>query len=533
MRFLIFLLSISLSTQAQLATDPFQLINSPYDEQNPVISPDGNTLFFTIGNHPQNVGGKKDAGDIWFSRKTGDVWSAPVHGGSLLNDRAYNAVAGVSADGNQLFIMNHFDNAEKTQALAPDGRVVLTSSATGNPAKTQGISVSINSGSSWGKPTNISIPYFQNRSQLISGHLSTDDEIFIYSAETYGTVGVEDLYVCLKKEDGSWSEPKNLGRVVNTQFQELCPWLSDDKMTLYFSTNGKQGFGSFDVYETTRLDDTWTNWSEPKNIGNDVNSNYRELYYFLLPGGQSLYTSTKDSDGYGDIKLFSPSLDQKQDTVLLQDPVVIKPVQKIINDNETKVTGLVRDAKTSEVINAKIVFTSAGYKREANPGSNGYAVVLNSTLEYNVNIEARGYVSAFEKLALNTYELRELEMNFQLQPIEIGTTVNLKNVLFVQSKTELLPESFPELDGVVEFMRTNPNVTIELTGHTDNRGVYDQLKKLSQARVDRVKNYLVGKGIDKKRIAGKGYGGTKPIASNDTEETRRLNRRVEFIIKKL
>ena len=123
-------------------------------------------------------------------------------------------------------------------------------------------------------------------------------------------------------------------------------------------------------------------------------------------------------------------------------------------------------------------------------------------------------------------------MNFKLQPIEIGATVNLKSVLFQQSTPNLLPESNDELDLIVSFLKVNPKVEILLSGHTDNRGVHDHNVRLSQKRVERVKAYLVSKGISGKRIAGKGFGGLKPIAANDTEETRRLNRRVEFTIVK-
>jgi outer membrane protein OmpA-like peptidoglycan-associated protein len=137
-----------------------------------------------------------------------------------------------------------------------------------------------------------------------------------------------------------------------------------------------------------------------------------------------------------------------------------------------------------------------------------------------------------EKLAIHTYEMKDLEMNFRLQPVEVGTTVNLKDVLFEQGKTVLLPSSYPELDLVVSFLKSNPKVRIDLAGHTDNRGIPGQNVKLSQARVDRVRDYLVTRGIEKKRISGKGYGGAKPIASNDSEETRQLNRRVEFTIKR-
>ncbi len=128
--------------------------------------------------------------------------------------------------------------------------------------------------------------------------------------------------------------------------------------------------------------------------------------------------------------------------------------------------------------------------------------------------------------------MKSLEMNFKLQPIEIGATVNLKSVLFQQSTFNLLPESNDELDLVVTLLKTNPKVEILLTGHTDNRGNPEHNQRLSQKRVERVKGYLVSKGINGKRIGGKGFGGSKPIASNDTEETRRLNRRVEFTIVK-
>ena len=123
-------------------------------------------------------------------------------------------------------------------------------------------------------------------------------------------------------------------------------------------------------------------------------------------------------------------------------------------------------------------------------------------------------------------------MNFLLQPVEAGVTVNLKNVLFAQGKSELLTESYDELDLVVSFLKTNSNVRIELSGHTDNRGVPEDNVRLSQQRVNTVKAYLVSKGIEAKRITGKGYGGSRPIAGNDTEETRRMNRRVEFTIRK-
>jgi len=515
-------LSIHTLSAQRLSNNSFQLVNSPYDELNPVISPDGRTLYFTIANRAENAGGKRDQGDIWFSVLTdNNQWAAPVHAGIVINNASYNAVAGFSANGDQMFLLSHYDSP-------------------GSTARTQGISVSRHNGSGWSKPENISIPYFQNKSGVLSGHILPDQSVFIFSAETYGTRGVEDIYVSIKNPNQKWSEPRNLGGIINTQFQELSPSLSADGRTLYFSSNGRKGSGSFDIYSSVRLDDSWTNWSTPVNMGAPFNSEGRELYYRAYEhAGFSIYASTKNSDGYGDIKMFlSDEPFQKDSTVLtvkntLDTGVKIVEVpREPVDDKNVRIYGKVSNAKTGETIGAKVFFAAPSSNQSANASVNlGYTIQLPSTDDYVVKIEAEGFVSTMEKLDIHTYEMKELEMNFRLQPVEIGITVNLKDVLFEQGKTNLLSQSYPELDLVVSFLKSNPNVKIELSGHTDNRGIPDQNDKLSQKRVDKVKTYLVSKGIKGKRITGKGYGGSKPIASNDTEETRQLNRRVEFTIK--
>jgi OOP family OmpA-OmpF porin len=531
-----FFFSLSSALCAQSISDTFRAVNSAYDEQNPVLSPDGKTLFFTIGNHPSNTGGKKDPGDIWISERQGSGWSTPVHGGSGLNDHGYNAVVGLSPDGDQLFLHGHYD---------PFASI----------AKTQGIAVSKRNGEAWGRPENIYIPYYVNKSRLLCGAISEENTVFVFSAESYGTLGVEDLYVSVK-EGNKWSEPKNLGTTINTQFQELSPSLSADKKTLYFSSNGRSGSGSFDIYSASRLDDTWTNWSTPVNLGPGINSEGRELFYRSYTSmGFALYTSTTSSDGYGDLRMYAPqegpltkdtviyaSLDTEKKenlTTLLPDRITsdasigkVVPEKIAEEKHEVKVYGKITNAKTGEVIRAKISF--AGVGEEAHhvvSGEEGYSLAVPS-MDYTIKIEASGFISTLEKLDINAFDMRDLEMNFGLQPVEVGTTVNLENVLFAQAKTDILPESYPELDLVVSFLKENPKVRIELIGHTDGRGVHADNVRLSQQRVNKVKAYLVSRGIEPRRISGKGFGGSKPITSNDTEESRRMNRRVEFVIKK-
>jgi OmpA-OmpF porin, OOP family len=497
--------------------------NTPYNELNPIVSPDGKTLYFTIANHPENLGGKKDPGDIWFCTLNPESnWSEPVHGGTLINDRGMNTIAGFSADGSEMILLGHYDPA-------------------GNAPRSQGISVSRKNGTLWTRPENITIPYFQNKSPLGTGYITPDQKILVYSAEAYGSYGVEDLYVCEKNGNGKWSAPKNLGAKINTQFQELAPSLSADGRTLFFSTTGRKGKGSFDVFRAHRVDDSWTNWSEPENIS-EINTDGRELYYRENPStGYALYTRTRNSDIYGEIKMYKTGdpipADSTQIATATPEPVIgLRDTAKATGTPTVIIHGKVLNSKTGEGIPATISFESqSAFVNgppiiQSQPG--GYTATVPSANQYVVRIEAKGYISTRERLDIQTYEMQELEMNFKLQPIEVGTTVELKDVLFEQSKTALLPQSFDELDLVVSFMKSNPSVKIELAGHTDNRGIPSQNVKLSQGRVDKVREYLISKGIEGKRISGKGFGGNKPVASNESEDTRKLNRRVEFTIRK-
>lgn len=522
--FRLVLLFITASAVGQNLTQAsFDKANSGLDEQAPVISPDLKTLFFTIANHPQNIGGKRDLGDIWISIRIGEEWSAPVHAGNLLNDGAYNSVIGISADGQQLFLSGHYSSTGK--------------------ASTQGISVSRKTGTGWSAPENISIPYFLNKSPFLQGQISKDGTVFVFSAESRDTRGGEDIYVAFRSGSGGWSEPRNLGRNINTSLQELSPAISEDHTILYFASNGRQGYGSFDIYFSQRLDDTWTNWSAPVNMGASVNSEGRELFYQPYPAsGFVLFTGKSNSDEYTDIKIYYPPkevmdslmqkvVSNKTDTIVkLTEIIREKPISK--DEKTVRVFGKVMNAKTNQPIAAEIHYQSDTLHKTVAGPDGRYEIKLPSVREYVIKVESPGYVGTMERLDIRTFEMKELEMNYKLQAIEIGTTVNLKNVLFQQSTANLLTESSDELDMVADLMKGNPKIVIELSGHTDNRGLHAHNVRLSKERVDKVKEYLVTKGVDGSRISGKGYGGIRPIAENDAEETRKLNRRVEFTIVK-
>jgi outer membrane protein OmpA-like peptidoglycan-associated protein len=510
MKYLFYLLVvISTSSYAQ-QSGPFSQVNSPYDEQNPVVSPDGKTLFITIAKHPQNIGGKRDLGDIWISVKEGDGWSVPVHGGGIINNSSFNSVAGISKDGNELYLTSHYK-------------------ANGSSPSTQGISVSHRTNIGWSVPQNITIPYFLNKSETLDGFWHEGKSVFIFAAESYKTQGAEDLYISFQRE-GKWSELINLGTVINTPLQDVSPSLNADGTKLYFASNGRSGgMGSFDIYVSNRLDDTWTSWSEPVNLSTQINSDGRELYFREFPSqGFSLYTSTRNSDGYGDVRMIKDSINTRK-------PEEVKPVvvaAPIVDANSVVITGKVTNSKNGAGIPARLIFRADSARTALGSAEGIYSIVLKRAKVYAIEIEAQGFVSLSERLDMQSMTMNTTEMNFQLQPIEVGTVVNLKSVLFELGTTDLVEESYSELNVVVDFLKTNPKVEIELEGHTDNRGDMNKNLVLSQQRVDKIKSYLVSKGIGAKRISGKGYGGSRPIATSNTEEARKLNRRVEFRIVK-
>jgi OmpA-OmpF porin, OOP family len=495
---LIFLLSQYGFSQTILS-EPFKVVNSKYDEQSPVIGVDA--LYFTVANHPDNVGGKKDPGDIWVSVYVDGNWSKPIHGGNVINDASYNAVAGFSFDGKQMYLLGHYGKK-------------------GSSPESQGISVSKLEDYGWSAPENISIPYFLNRSTSLTGMVNAEGTIFVYAADGYNNTkeGTEDIYITLKK-DGKWGEPINLGATINTPFQELSPTLSEDGKTLFFSSNGRNGHGGFDIFSSTRLDDTYQLWSRPENLEQPLNTEARELFYRQVSKGMAVFTTTRNSDGYGDIRAVVDTTDVKNHQYLNRKGVV-------------QITGTITDAKTGRAINANIFFKTDSLYFAFSSVDGSYDIKVPASKSYQIQITSTGYVNFSDHANLQEFDLKTLQMNFKLQPIEVGTVVAMKNVLFYVGTTKLLEESFPELNGVVTFLNDNPKIEIELQGHTDNRGDSKKNMVLSQQRVDVIKKYLVSKGISGKRIQGKGYGDTRPLTTNNSEEARKLNRRVEFVILK-
>jgi len=196
------------------------------------------------------------------------------------------------------------------------------------------------------------------------------------------------------------------------------------------------------------------------------------------------------------------------------------------------VTGTITNAKTGAKVKGRISFQTDSTHFMYTSEDGNYSVNVPSNKSYAVEVLAAGYVNLADRADLQVFDVKNVQINFKLQPIEVGTVVQMKNVLFYMGTTRLLEESYAELNAVVAFLNDNPKIEIELEGHTDNRGDSKKNLVLSQQRVEVIKKYLVSKGISSRRLKGKGYGDSRPVATNDTEESRKLNRRVEFLILK-
>lgn len=472
-------------------------VNTQYNEVTPNITVDGKMILFTRKNSPDNLGGVNDASDVWYSTSAdGRLWSQSKNMQPPVNSEKVNNITAIGQDNNTLLLAtgNDFELFERTVG-------------------------------GWRSKGTLGV-YYENEHRYFEATQSADGKAILFAAKNKKSLFYKDnkeekdIFVTLKNAQGRWSEPVNLGASINTIGNEASPFLAADGKTLYFASEGHPGYGDMDIFMSKRLDDTWTRWSTPINLGPEINSFGFDAYYTLPASGDYAYMCT-NAGGFGE-----------SDIVRIKLPDVIRP------DPVVLVVGKVLNAKTKKPVEAGIVFENLATRKEtgeaiSNPATGDYRVALPYGVNYGLHAKAKGYLSVNENLELvNVRTYTEMQKDLYLVPIEIGEAIQLNNVFFEQGRPLLKPESYPELDRLVQILKDNPAMEIELSGHTDNVGNPNALVNLSQQRVATVKNYLVKNGIHSARITGKGYGASQPLVKNDTEEHRRMNRRVEFKITK-
>jgi len=484
-------------------------INSDLPELRPTISPDGNLLFFVTENHPRNTkfNSVPNSQDIWVAERdtlTG-TWGEAHHLPYPLNKSHYNAVYWVSSDNLRILIRGAY------QEGAYIGRGVSECTLQESGRFSEPAALRIRNYNKYDRGNQSGATMSQNGKVLL-----------LYMTETPGS-SFNDIFVCFKEADNAWSEPKSLGKKINLpDADEMTPYLAADGVTLYFSSNREGGFGNNDIYMAKRLDESWTKWTDPINLGAPINTKDWDAFFTLDAGGEYAYLTTSQN-GFGKSDIVRVKLMEREKP----DPVVL-------------LSGNVYNKKTKQPISAKMVYETLPDGNEAgtalsSPFDGAFKMVLPYHKNYSIRATSDHFFAISENLNLDSLVkegYQEIHKDLYLVPIEIGSVVRLNNVFFDFDKSSLKAESFVELDRVVKLLNENPSIEIEMSAHTDSKGSDDYNFKLSDNRARSVKEYLLSKGIDEKRIVSQGYGETRPVVPNDTDENRQLNRRVEFKILK-
>ena len=479
-------------------------INSEHSEILPVITPDGKTLFFK--RHIVDEDGYHQ--EQWFSEldENGNWKPAMKLENPFGDDLKSFTINSITPDGNKILV-NQF--------------------AQGNKSRT-GLFLYYKTINGWGNPEKLQIDNFNkyiDNTCWANFYLSNSGTVLLMSLSASADCGVKmsSVYISFLKKGNEFTEPVKLGPPVNKDPVEegnSIPFLASDEKTLYFASDRPGGFGSSDIYMSRRLDSTWLNWSEPENMGQAINSEGWDAYYTISAKGDYAYV-VSGYNSYG-----------ASDIYRIQLPGNLRPQPVVL------ITGRVLNADTKEPINAEITYyiisngLEAGIAR-TNPENKFYKIVLPYGRQYSFVANAEGFYSISNYIDLSvTQEYREMNIDIEVKPIKVGESVRLNNIFFDFNKSTLRPESFPELDRVVKMLNDNPTMVIELGGHTDNIGSAEYNYKLSDERANSVLEYILLKGIAAIRLSARGYGKDKPVATNDTDEGRQLNRRVEFTILK-
>ena len=479
-------------------------INTELLEYLPSLTADEETMVITRNDGYQE--------DFYVSEKIDGEWTTAFPLKSINRPNTNEGAQTISQDGKLLFYTvcdgrNDFGGCDLYFAEVVNGRW----------AKAKNMGPTIN-GPGWDTQPSI----------------SADKKNLYYTSKRKGAVGGSDIWMSTRLEDGTWAKPENLGEIINTPGDEASPFIHPDNNTLYFMSDGHTGFGGDDLFYSRRQADG--SWGTPKNMGYPINTDGDEGSMVVSVNGETAYFATnrinkgKNKNRY-DIYSFQ-----------LYEEARPEPV--------TYVKAKVIDAKTKQPLSADLDITDLGgqrsYYKEKIDDQGIFLIPLPAGKQYALNIAKEGYLIHSENFALENIKsvLDPFFMIIELQKIPevvASTTTNplpssepitkpivLKNVFFETGSAELKPISIVELDKLYNFLSKDLNLRIQLNGHTDNVGSDSDNMMLSDARANAVKEYLQKKGIASDRLRAKGFGETVPVASNDTDEGRRQNRRTEF-----
>jgi outer membrane protein OmpA-like peptidoglycan-associated protein len=410
------------------------------------------------------------------------------------------------------------ENNEGAQSISPDGRYLFFAGCNRRDGLGScDIYVSRKIGDTWGQPFNLLAPVNTGAWES-QPSIAPDGKTLYFASNRPGGKGGSDIWMSVLQDDGMWSKPVNLGDSVNTSGSETSPFIHYDNQTLYFSSDGHAGLGGMDMFYVRKKSDG--TWGTPVNLGYPINSHKDEISLIVNSTGDMAYFSSDRPGGKGgqDIYMFELYRDAR--------PLAVSYLQ-----------GKLFDARTHSPLEAKfeIINLRTGQivaSAESDQVSGDFLVSLPSDGSYALNISRDGYLFHSEHFELGDIanQIKPKTIDVPLAEIRKGESTVLRNIFFETNEFRLKPESTQELERLVKMMRENPNIRIEISGHTDNVGSESLNQRLSENRAKAVYDFLISRGIRPDRLIYAGYGLSRPIAPNDTEEGRAQNRRTEIQI---
>jgi outer membrane protein OmpA-like peptidoglycan-associated protein/tetratricopeptide (TPR) repeat protein len=461
-------------------------VNSANAEYYPSFTIDDSLFVFT------RLNGRRE--DFFQSRIAGKGWSKSAMINGDINEEPYKGALNISLDGEWLLFAGEFQE---------------------KGVGSYDIYISFNTPTGWSEPQNLG-RNINTEAWETAPSLSPDKNALYFVSTRPGGYGGSDIYVSFRQPNGKWSEAVNMGPTVNTAGDEQAPFIHADNSTLYFTSSGLPGYGGSDIFVMKKNEDG--KWGAPQNLGFPINTIENEGSLFVTAEGATAYYASDRADSRGSLDLYKFEL--RED---------VRPIKTLY------VKGYVKDKQSQRGIPSAVeLFDNKNNKaitRVQTDETGFYFLTLPIGKDYTFTVNRKGYLFYSDVFNLaNKNPDSTYQKNILLAPITLNATVALKNIQFPTRSFQLESVSLIELNKLLDLMTDNPTMKVEISGHTDNVGADADNLKLSANRAKAVVDYLVSKGIDVKRMTSKGYGASKPIASNATDEGKALNRRTEFTI---
>lgn len=462
----------------------------------PVLTADEQTMVFTV---------LKPEGDedLFTTTFNGETWQPPV---SLSPN------------------INTPDN-EGTPSLSADGRTLVFTACQGRKGfGSCDLYITHRTGNDWSAPQNLG-PIVNSEHYESQPALSADGRRLYFVSDRPGGRGKRDLWRTDADADGNWQKPVNIGAPINTPLNEASPFIHANGQTLFFASDGHPGMGGYDLFVSdSTLTPGLQHWSAPTNLGYPINSAEDQASLFVSANGSRAYYS----------------FEEQKDGISLRSRIYVFDMPESLRERVKPVNylkGLVTNGKTRQPVSATIelidLATNQTVSRVASDAQTGqYAIVLPTEGQYALYVNSQGYL--FKSLSFDFTQKQKdtgqpgVSLPVALEPISNTGKETLNNIFFDLGRYDLVEKSRTELNRLVQFLKTNPTVSVEIAGHTDDQGDATANLLLSKKRAQTVAAYLTEAGIETTRIRATGFGKTKPILPNTSEENRRLNRRIEW-----